>query len=64
MALGGEDQNISFWCEKARALRWEKRREKEKRIRERKKKEIQVWNLYGIVWKLFVYEIHVWKFLM
>ena len=39
MALGGEDQNISFWCEKARALRWEKRREEEKRIRERKKKK-------------------------
>ena len=36
MALLGEDQNISFWCEKARALRWEKRREEEK---------IQVWKI-------------------
>ena len=35
MALWGEDQNISFWCEKARALRWEKRIEEKKRKRRR-----------------------------
>ena len=44
MALGGR-KNISFWCEKARALRWEKRKEEEEKRRREKEKEIQVWKL-------------------
>ena len=58
MALGGEDQNISFWCEKARALQWEKRKEEEEKRRREKEEEIQVWNI-SFVWK---FEIHVWNF--
>ena len=49
MALGGEDQNISFWCEKARALRWEKRREEEKN---KKKSRFGASPLFGICMEL------------
>ena len=52
MALGGEDQNISFWCEKARALQWQKISEEEKRRKEkeRNKKKSRFGNLYWLVW--------------
>ena len=43
MALGGEDQNISFWCEKARALWWEKKREEKKK----KKCRFRTFPLFG-----------------
>ena len=60
MALGGEYQNISFWCGKARALWWERRREEKKKKREEEKKKKKsrfgtCVELFGtLVWKLIL----------
>ena len=65
MALGGEGQNISFWCEKARALWWEKRREEKKRRRREEKKRKRRRNpglAHLLCLELDISSLEVWNF--